>query len=79
MASKKSKRLGGKTGVRPGDTEKVKKAFTEMMDAYIDLKEDQEEFEASAGDLIAVLWRWSIPSAKVKRWHKVLRGVKRLS
>jgi len=79
MAAKKSTRLGRKTGERPGDAEKVKRAFTKMMDTYVDLKQDQEEFEASAGDLIGVLWHWSIPGAKVKRWRKVLRAVKRLS
>lgn len=72
MAAKKSTRR--KTGVvRPGDTEKVKKAFTRMMDAYISMKEDQRKFEAAAGDLISIIWPWSIPFETVKNWRKGLR------
>ena len=70
MAAKKSTRLGPKTGVRPGDAKRVKRAFTKMMDAYISMKEDQKEFEDAAGDLIRILWPWSIPFRKVQAWRK---------
>ena len=67
-----AKRLGPKTGVRPGDAAKVKRAFTRMMDDYVSMKESQKKFEASAEDLLKILWPWSIPFRKVKVWRKAM-------
>ena len=76
MAAKKTVYVsssGGKVTLRRTDVEKMKRAFTKMMDEYVRLKQQQKKFEASAHDLSRILWPWSIPWFKIESWQKELR------
>ncbi len=58
---------------RRSDVEKLKRAFTKMMDEYVRLKEQQRRFEAAAAELCGFWLPWTIPFRKVESWKKELR------